>query len=314
MTISFLIEANRIRELLIRDRTIGNFWNSPNPDSTFLFPLVLLGPFCLGFRFYSATTKSLQDDATARQTGVRPPSRVLRILAPTTIFVLSLAVSVRTTMLLATHERPSRTFRDETPVIHDEFSYLLQAKTFLSRRWFWESSPVARELFHQMHVLNDGKFASRYLPGTGLWIAPWLAMGHPRWGHWFAQGSVAVAAYLLSKRLTEMSRADGKRLPNGPGLAGIPTASWSGLIAGIVAGTLIALSPGLALFSNLMLSHHPTLVGLSLFLWAFLHLMETSAMRWSLLSGAGLAFAMICRPLTAAAVGLPWGFWWLFQV
>ena len=41
---------------------------------------------------------------------------------------------------------------------------------------------------------------------------------------------------------------------------------------GLLAGLLVALSPGIELFGNLILAHQPTLVGLGLFQWSFLRL------------------------------------------
>ena len=97
------------------------------------------------------------------------------------------------------------------------------------------------ELFDQMHVVNEGRFASRYFPGVGLWIAPFLAMGHPYGAEWLAGGLAAFFVFWAGRELAG----------NGVGLA---------------AGLLTALSPGMGLFSNLLLSHEPTMAALALFL------------------------------------------------
>src|SRR5690242_4502687 len=74
---------------------------------------------------------------------------------------------------------------DYPPAYHDEFSYLFQAKTFLAGKLWFPSHPTHPELFDQMHVLNDhGRMASRYFPGTGLWMAPFVAIHHPYLGQW----------------------------------------------------------------------------------------------------------------------------------
>ncbi len=81
----------------------------------------------------------------------------------------------------------------------------------------------------------------------------------------------------------------------------------------LLAGLLFGLSPGLLLFSTLLLAHHPTLTGLTFFLWAFLRMMRTGSLASAALAGAGLSFAMICRPMTAAGFALPFGLfflWW----
>lgn len=172
-------------------------------------------------------------------------------------------------------------FEDLPPGYHDEYSYLLQAKTFLKGRFSFPSHEVPR-LFDQVHVLNEGRFASRYFPGTGLWMAPFVAIGHPYWGHWLAGAVTAFFVFWTGRELA----GDG---------------------AGLTAGLLTALSPGMALFSNMLLAHHPTLVGLSLFLFSFVRWRRRGTIGYALLAGLGLSFAMCCRPMTAAGVGLPFG-------
>ncbi|HWL09214.1 MAG TPA: hypothetical protein VNQ76_12480, partial [Planctomicrobium sp.] len=176
------------------------------------------------------------------------------------------------------------------PAYHDEFSYLFQAETYLQGRLSLPGFEPKPELFDQMHVLNEGRFASRYFPGVGLWMAPFVAMGNPILGHQLAQAICAMLLFWIGRELTG----------NGVGL---------------LSGLLFALSPGMILFSTLLLSHHPTLVGLLLFLWAFLKWMRCGHSGLLPVAGSGLAFAMICRPMTAAGFGLPFGllflFWWL---
>ncbi len=72
------------------------------------------------------------------------------------------------------------------PAIHDEYSYLFQARTFLEGRTWLPGFPQHPELFDQMHVLNEGRFASRYFPATGpgsprlsRWATPGKASGSP---------------------------------------------------------------------------------------------------------------------------------------
>ena len=188
-------------------------------------------------------------------------------------------------------EQPPMHFGDLPPDIHDEYSYLFQARTFLAGRLSFPSSARMPELFDQMHVLNEGRFASRYFPGVGLWLAPFVAMGHPYWGEWLA---FAMSAFFIFWAARELAG-------NGVGL---------------LAGMLTALSPGIGLFSNLLLSHGPTMAGLSFFLYFFLRLMRTGRLLDALWAGCGLSFAMLCRPLTAAGFALPFGLWiawWLFR-
>lgn len=182
-----------------------------------------------------------------------------------------------------------RHFDHLPPAYHDEYSYLFQAKTFLAGRLSFPCHEAA-PLFDQMHVLNEGRFASRYFPGAGAWLAPFVAMGDPWWGQWLAGALCAVLIFWCGREL-------------------------AGDCAGLLAGLLTAFAPGMALFSNLLLAHHPTLVGLSLFLFGYFRMLRDPRPGWALVAGAGLGFAALCRPMTAFGVSLPLAlhslWWWL---
>ncbi len=180
-------------------------------------------------------------------------------------------------------------FGDLPPAYHDEFSYLLQAKTFLDGRLSFPSSPQLPELFDQMHVVNEGRFASRYFPGVGAWIAPFLGLGHPYWAQWLGGALAAFFTFWAGRELA------GNRI-------------------GFFSGLLTALAPGIALFDNLLLSHAPTIAALMLFLFAFLRFMRTGRASAAFWAGCGLSFAMLCRPMTAAGFGLPFGIWMLVKL
>ena len=180
---------------------------------------------------------------------------------------------------------------DLPPAYHDEYSYLFQAKTLLAGRFSFPSAPVHPELFDQMHVLNEGRMACRYYPGTGLWLAPFVALGHPYWGQWLAGAISTMLIYWTGREL-------------------------GGRFVGCIASLTMALSPGIGLFGNLLLAHHPTLVGLSVFLLGIVRLRRTRSGWDAALAGIGLSYAMLCRPMTAAGVGLPFGLdvlWWLIR-
>ncbi len=202
-------------------------------------------------------------------------------------WIASLGIGVLAFLVSAGFNAP---YRDLQPAYHDEFSYLFQAETFLQGRLWFPSAPEHPELFDQMHVLNEGHFASRYFPGTGLWLTPFLAMGIPWLAQLIAQSICAMLMFWTGRELTS----------NGVGL---------------LAGILFALSPGMILFSGLMLAHHPTLLGLMFFLWAFVKWIRTGSLSLLVIAGTGLAFAMLCRPMTAAGFAFPFGlffvFWWI---
>jgi hypothetical protein len=206
--------------------------------------------------------------------------------------VACLLTSIAASAWIASTEvgaKPAMRFGDLPPAYHDEFSYTFQAKTFLAGRLSFPSDPRVPELFDQMHVLNEGRFASRYFPGVGMWIAPFLAVGHPYWGEWLAGGLAAFFVFWAGRELA------GNRV-------------------GLAAGLLTALSPGMALFSNLLLSHEPTMAALALFLFAFVRFMRTGRASDAFWAGCGLSFAMFCRPMTAAGFGLPFGLWFAWRL
>src|SRR5690606_32850750 len=92
-------------------------------------------------------------------------------------------------------------FGDLPPAYHDEFSYLFQAETFLAGRVSYPSHPTMPELFDQMHVLNEGRFASRYFPGTAIWMVPFVALCNPWWGHQAAQAFSCFLLFWIGRHL-----------------------------------------------------------------------------------------------------------------
>ena len=186
-------------------------------------------------------------------------------------------------------------FRGMPPAYHDEYSYVLQAKTFLAGRLYFPQHQMP-EFFDQMHVLNDnGVFASRYFPGVGLWMAPWVALGLPYVGQYVAGGLAVVCVFWIGR---EMVMRDTR----------------AGLWAGLLAGLYFAISPAMLVFGNLLLSHHPTVLGLTVFLLCYLRSLRSVGVGWPLAGGVGLCLAMLCRPLTAFGFALPFGIHLLWGV
>ena len=101
----------------------------------------------------------------------RTASRKVTLVAAAVICVTSLAVSwrvseetIRPRQLKAfagvRFEREEYRFGELPPAYHDEFSYLFQTETYLAGRLSFPSHPTAARLFDQMHVVNEGHFAS----------------------------------------------------------------------------------------------------------------------------------------------------------
>jgi len=231
--------------------------------------------------------------------GPPTPSTRIQFVAATFLFCLSMCCSAsigfRSVSIMAipsqTEAKSNVKFYELPPAYHDEFSYLLQARTFLAGRLSWPAMTVQPDLFHQVHVLNRPTTASRYFPWTGMWMTPFVALspmltGAPYFGHWLAGAIACVFFHRCLYRMLDLR--------------------WA-----FIGGALIALSPGLASFSNLLLAHHPTMMALSVFLWAFLRLMKNHCVTDATIAGISLSLAMLGRPMTAAGFALPFGVWLL---
>jgi hypothetical protein len=215
-------------------------------------------------------------------------SKVLLWIASLTLF----ALSVTGTFLVG------RQFREMPPAYHDEYSYLFQAKTFLAGRLYFPTDERS-SFFSQMHVLHDnGVFASRYFPGVGLWLAPWVAIGLPYWGQYLGGGLVVVLVLCIGYELPALG--SDSRDNN---LAWVERTAR--IATGVAAALACALSPGLLLFGNLLLSHHPTMLGLVGFVYCYLRSLRSATVGWPLAGGTALCLAMLCRPLTAFGFASP---------
>lgn len=177
--------------------------------------------------------------------------------------------------------------RDLPPLYHDEYSYLFQAATFLSGRVCFPAHALAR-CFDQLHVLNDGVYVSRYFPGTGLWLSPFLAVGMPVLGWWLCHGLVAGFVALAGCRHSA--------------------------IVGYVAGLTTALSPGLTALSSRILSPHPTMLAVVFFLWTYSGIFENRSRLWPILAGASIGYAFVTRPLTAVGLAAPFALYSIYRL
>jgi hypothetical protein len=262
---------------------------TPQGETTWVGLVVLALPIIgwLGRRTRADSNAPVSPAEARPQSTHHRPSLALAVFLSVLVFFVHVG--------LAAHV--GRLFRGMPPAYHDEYSYLFQAKTFLAGRLFF-SQPPASDYFNQMHVLNDnGVFASRYFPGVGLWLAPWVACNRPYWGQNLAGGLVAVLAFWIGRELCES--LEQRFQP-----AAVRSRSRANLCGGL-AGLWCAASPAMVLFSNLLLSHHPTTLGLMGFALCYLRAISTRGLGWPLVGGASLALAMLCRPLTAFGFALP---------
>lgn len=167
--------------------------------------------------------------------------------------------------------------------VHDESSYLLQARIFASGRWTAPSPPIP-EFFEQPHVLVQPVVASKYPPGHALLLATGALVGFPPLVPLLLTGLTAALTFALASRLANAS------------VALMTWAAW------ITAPIVLRFQP--SYFSEL------TTTTLLLASWWMLLRWRESAgreRRWLPLIAVAIGWGAITRPLTMLALALPIG-------
>jgi hypothetical protein len=85
-------------------------------------------------------------------------------------------------------------WHEPIPRVNDEFSYLLSADTLASGK-IYNPTPSSPEFFDTFHVLIQPRYASKYFPAQGLFLALGQRLtGHPAVGIWLSSALACAAA------------------------------------------------------------------------------------------------------------------------
>jgi len=167
------------------------------------------------------------------------------------------------------------------PLIHDEASYLLQARIFASGHWTAPGRPLP-QFFEQFHVLVTPVLASKYPPGHALALVPGIWLGFPALMPLMLGGMTGALIYFLARRLAGAS---------------VALLTWF----------LWVSAPGTLLFHASYFSEITTGTLWLAAWWALLAWRRSARRGWLFMVAACVSWGAITRPLTMLAFAVPVG-------
>ena len=172
---------------------------------------------------------------------------------------------------------------EAVPHLEDETANLFQARIF-SLGYVTIPAYEPNMAFYIPFTLRvNGYMFSKYPPGYALLLAVGVLAGQPWIVNALAAALGILGVWMLGRELFDNS-------------------------TGLLAAGLGVLSPMFIMLSGTLLSHTSSLALLAWFAWAFVRARRSEqphSRRYALLAGSLLGLAAAARPLTAAAVGLP---------
>lgn len=172
---------------------------------------------------------------------------------------------------------------ESMPHLEDEFAQLFQAKIFASGRLSVPETipPLAFQI--PFSVSYGGQLFGKYPPGYAWILAVGVLVGAPWLVNALAAAAGVLGVFALGRDLFDEA-------------------------TGLLAAGLGAISPSFVILSGSLLPHTLELALLAWFGWAILRARRAATlhrMRYAFLAGLLVGLALAVRPLTAAAVGLP---------
>jgi hypothetical protein len=178
------------------------------------------------------------------------------------------------------------------PMVHDEFSYLLAADTFVRGRLTNPTHPMWVH-FESFHIIQQPTYMSKYPPAPGLALAAGqIVGGHPIVGVWMSFGLMCAAICWML-------------------YAWVPP-RWA-----ILGGVLATINPIMGIGGYWAQSYWGGAVaaaGGALVLGGIRRLMRQPCICDSLLTGAGLAILANSRPFEGLLISVPAGIFLLTRI
>jgi hypothetical protein len=174
------------------------------------------------------------------------------------------------------------------PAVHDEWSYLFGAQTIASGR-LANPTPPHPEFFDAFHLLATPKWVTRYWPGHPVALALGVLAGWPPSVVIAMCAGTAVWIYLLGREL-------------------------GGESVGRIAGLLAVLAPGVDFLASGFFSQSTFLFAITGCYVCTIRCLRGARIGWAVAAGALGGWAILTRPYSAAAMGLPLALWFIGQV
>lgn len=168
--------------------------------------------------------------------------------------------------------------RQFTPIFHDEFAYLLQARMFASGRLWMPAHPLAN-FFETFYLITDRAYASQYFPGAALMFMPGALFGLPEWVMPIViAGLTCGAVFLLMREL----------FGGAVGLSSVV------LLIGVL---------GFRVVSITAIAQTPAMLLAGVGMFALLKWDRGRLLRWMFVAGGAIGWLCVTRPLEGVVVG-----------
>lgn len=170
----------------------------------------------------------------------------------------------------------------------DEFSYVLQSKLMLSGKLQGESPPM-REFYQTAHIINNGKWYSKYTLGWPLLLASGMLLKIPLAVNPIIAVATMILLFLLARFLYDEKTA------------------FISLIA-------VLLMPAFILYGATMMNHTSAGFFAVLLVYSVFRDINKNSAKWHILTAISAAMLVNIRPVDAALVCIPTFLYLLFSL